>query len=109
MIRNHGRSRNWGARLPPLAGFTYRPIRRSRVSNTANPQPVTLNSFIRSSTMKPSTTNIARGDGNIAAGKTKEVAGKVVNSPKLQAKGAVQQVAGEFQKAVGKVQKSQGS
>ena len=59
--------------------------------------------------MKPSTTNIARGDGNIAAGKTKEVAGKVVNSPKLQAKVAVQQCAGEFQKAVGKAQMSQGN
>jgi len=58
--------------------------------------------------MKPSTTNIARGDGNIALGKTKEITGKVVNSPELKAKGAVQQLGGEIQKAVGKAQKAQG-
>ena len=58
--------------------------------------------------MKPSTTNIARGDGNIVVGKTKKIAGKVVNSPKLKAKGNVQQAAGEIQKAVGKAQKTQG-
>jgi uncharacterized protein YjbJ (UPF0337 family) len=59
-------------------------------------------------TMKPSTTNIARGDGNIVAGKTKEIAGKVVNSPELKAKGNLQHVGGQIQKAVGKAQKSQG-
>lgn len=37
--------------------------------------------------MKPSTENIARGQGNVAVGKVKETAGKVVNSPELKAKG----------------------
>ena len=58
--------------------------------------------------MKPSTTNLARGRGNIAVGKTKEIAGKVVNSPKLKTKGILQQAGGQIQKAVGKAQKSQG-
>ena len=65
----------------------------------------TLNPTI---TMKPSTTNIAGGDGDIVAGKTKEIVGKVVNSPELKAKGNLQQAGGQIQKAVGKAQKSQG-
>ncbi len=58
--------------------------------------------------MKASTSNIARGDGNIALGKTEHVIGKVVRSPKLQAKGALREVGGDIQKAVGKAQKSRG-
>jgi uncharacterized protein YjbJ (UPF0337 family) len=58
--------------------------------------------------MKASTSNIARGDGNIATGKTERVIGKVVHSPKLQVKGALREVGGDIQKAVGKDQKDRG-
>ncbi|MDB6113475.1 MAG: hypothetical protein JWQ83_105 [Lacunisphaera sp.] len=58
--------------------------------------------------MKPSTTNMARGAGNIAAGKTERAVGKAVNSPKMQAKGALREVGGDIQRAVGKDQKTQG-
>ena len=58
--------------------------------------------------MKASTTNIARGNGNIAAGKTERAVGKVVGSDKLKVKGALREVGGNVQKAVGKDQKSRG-
>lgn len=98
------------ARDPPMSAAL---VTRSRVSPPHHitgagvelGSTLTLTSQIP---MKPSTTNIARGNGNIAAGKTKEIAGKVVNSPKLEAKGDLQQAGGQIQKAVGKAQKSQG-
>ena len=58
--------------------------------------------------MKDSISNKARGAGNIALGKTERVIGKVVNSPKMEAKGAAQETGGRIQRAVGKAQKSQG-
>jgi uncharacterized protein YjbJ (UPF0337 family) len=96
------RARGWGEAYPRHAGFPS----ATKPSATVSDRPsLKLKIPIP---MKPSTTNIARGDGNIAVGKTKEIAGKVVNSPKLKAKGNVQQAAGQIQKAVGKAQKSQG-
>ena len=58
--------------------------------------------------MKASTTNQARGAGNVAAGKTRQAVGKVVRSPKLQAKGIVQEAGGRIQRAVGKRQEARG-
>ena len=58
--------------------------------------------------MKASTSNMARGAGNIAGGKTREAVGKVVRSPKMEAKGAAQETGGRIQRAVGKAQRTQG-
>ena len=58
--------------------------------------------------MKASTTNQARGTGNVAAGKTKQVVGKVCGNRKLLAKGIAQEVGGRVQRAVGKKQEARG-
>ena len=59
--------------------------------------------------MKASTSNITRGDANIAVGKTERVIGKVVGSQKMQVKGVLREVGGDIQKAVGKDQKARGN
>lgn len=58
--------------------------------------------------MKPSTTNMARGAGNVVGGKTRQAVGKVVRSPSMQGKGVAQEVGGRIQRAVGKSQKERG-
>lgn len=58
--------------------------------------------------MKASTTNKARGTGNVVAGKTKQTAGKIIGNRKVQVKGIAQEVGGRIQKAVGKDQESRG-
>jgi uncharacterized protein YjbJ (UPF0337 family) len=90
-------------RPPSRVGFNLLRESPRRVSNDGS----TLNHNVPI-LMKPSTTNITRGAGNIAAGKTKEIAGKAINRPKLTAKGKLQQAGGRIQKAVGKAQRSQG-
>jgi uncharacterized protein YjbJ (UPF0337 family) len=58
--------------------------------------------------MKASTSNRARGAGNIAGGKTRQAAGKVVRSPGMHGKGVAQEVGGRIQRAVGKRQQARG-
>ena len=58
--------------------------------------------------MKASTTNKARGAGNIVKGDTKIAAGKVTRNRLLEAKGRAQKLAGKIQRSVGKQQKAEG-
>ena len=58
--------------------------------------------------MKASTTNSARGAGNIAGGKTRQTVGKAVRSPRMQSKGVAQEVGGRIQRAVGKRHRARG-
>jgi uncharacterized protein YjbJ (UPF0337 family) len=58
--------------------------------------------------MKASTTNKARGAGNIAGGKTRQAAGKVTRNSSMRAKGVVQEAGGRIQRAVGKSQDRRG-
>ncbi|HEX2860289.1 MAG TPA: hypothetical protein VHN79_01560 [Lacunisphaera sp.] len=58
--------------------------------------------------MKASTTNMARGAGNVAGGKTRQAVGKAVRSPEMHGKGVAQEVGGRIQHAVGKSQKDRG-
>jgi uncharacterized protein YjbJ (UPF0337 family) len=58
--------------------------------------------------MKASTSNMARGAGNVAGGKTRQTVGKAVRSPRMQRKGVAQEVGGRIQRAVGKSQRARG-